>query len=411
MAYLLALTLLLVPAYALKFSIGPLPTNFLMLWVFFVWLVFAVKIIAKKQSPQISAAFRTFDRKIFILTGLFLLAGAISLFWKGFALQKLGQFVVLFLQPISIFFISLFVWRQNPESKRLLITTGYLLLALMGIYSVIQYFTLWGLPPVYWGNSLEPKRALGFFSHPNFYSLFSAPLLALLMADLGLKIKDFSKNWQYVIAWTAGSVGLGLSLSRAGWLGLGAAGLVYLFFAADKKIRKFASIIVVIIVTVIAAVPNLRWRLITPFKGERSATSRTILWESGIKAIKTSPILGLGLNGYSNNYQKFQSDTTLDAHNFPHNIFLNFWLETGIIGLISLMGLMGLLIYRGLISAPLLSKEGVGEVNVMTLGVALFLIALLSQGLLDNPYFKNDLALVFWLVLSLAYGYPNKKTE
>ncbi len=410
MAYLLALTLLLAPAYAFKFSIGPLPTNLLMLWVFFVWLVFSVIIIAKKQIPQILATSRILDRKIFILTGLFFLGGAISLFWKGFSVQKLGQFVVLFLQPISIFFLSIFVWRRNPESKLLLLTTGYLLLALMGIYSIVQYFTLWGLPPAYWGNSVEPKRALSFFSHPNFYSLFSAPLLSLLLPDvarrfIGLISKPINRHatlrdFTSLLAWLFGTIGLLLSFSRAGWLGLTAAGLVYLFFSADKKIRKFASVIIVIIIIVIAATPNLRWRLITPFKGERSANSRIILWESGLKAIKTSPILGLGLNGYSSNYQKFQNDVALDTHNFPHNIFLNFWLETGITGLISLIGLIGLLIYRGL-------KNKDDEYR---LGVALFLIAILSQGLLDNPYFKNDLALIFWLVLSLSHGYSNKKT-
>jgi hypothetical protein len=39
--------------------------------------------------------------------------------------------------------------------------------------------------------------------------------------------------------------------------------------------------------------------------------------------------------------------------------------------------------------------------NAIGFGIALFLIAILTQGQIDNPYFKNDLALVFWIVLSL----------
>ena len=93
----------------------------------------------------------------------------------------------------------------------------------------------------WWGNSVEPKRALSFFVHPNFYALWCAPLLALLIPDFtqNLKISKSSKiNWHYVLAWIIGGVGLLLSLSRSGWLGLAAAIAVYLIFAADKKIRQ-----------------------------------------------------------------------------------------------------------------------------------------------------------------------------
>ncbi len=125
-------------------------------------------------------------------------------------------------------------------------------------------------------------------------------------------------------------------------------------------------------------------------------------------------------------------------------------METGLLGLISFLIIVGLYIYRGLKTTtpsrqggtPLLSQEGnapqlsqgrsaelqsspptIGGVpaalsaealakmeggggginnQILKLSIALFLIALITQGLIDNPYFKNDLALVFWIILSLA---------
>jgi O-antigen ligase len=68
------------------------------------------------------------------------------------------------------------------------------------------------------------------------------------------------------------------------------------------------------------------------------------------------------------------------------------WVETGILGLVGLIGIISLLIYRGLSDRK----------NILKLSVALFLIALLTQGQLDNPYLKNDLAAVFWIVLALV---------
>ncbi len=392
MAYLIILTLLFTPAYVIKFRLGPLPTDLLMLWVFFVWIVFGGYLVFKKKLPHFLTYIKETDNKILILTGLFFLAGIISFFIGGSSRPKLGQFIVLLLQPISLFFISRFLFTQNPQSKNYLLTTIYCLLALAGLYSLLQYFTLIGLPPVWWGNSIEPKRAIAFFIHPNFYALWSAPLLALLVPDLlvefkdkSLKIKDF-RLW----AWVLGAIGLLLSLSRAGWLGLATAIAVYLIVAANKKIRRIICGAVIIIFIIIFSTPSLRWRFILPFYGEKSSVSRLSLWHTGIKAIGKNPIFGLGLTGFSQNWQRLNTDPNLDTHNFPHNIFLDLWVETGLLGLISFTGLVGIHIYQGLKNRQ----------NIFKLSVALFLIALLAQGIIDNPYFKNDLAMVFWIVLA-----------
>ena len=388
MNYLIALTLLLTPTYSVKFELFGLSANLLMLWVFLVWLIFVLKLSAQHQWQEFWRYTKTINRKLGALIAVFFAAGIVALFWKGFSIEKLGQFIVLFLQPISLFFIAGFEWQKNPASKNLLTTACYILLATMGGFAVVQYFTLIGLPEAYWGNSVEPKRALGFFTHPNFYALFSTPLLALLIPDVFQNLKSKILNLKS-FAWALGALGLLLSLSRAGWLGLGIAGLIYLLFAADKTIKKIASVIVIVMVMVILSVPNLRWRFILPFYGEKSAISRVSLWQTGVKAIKESPILGMGLTGFSQNWNRLNTDPNIDKHNFPHNIFLNFWVETGVIGVI---GVIGIMIYKGLTH----------RTDVFKLGIALFLIALVTQGLIDNPFFKNDLAMMFWIVLSLG---------
>jgi O-antigen ligase len=406
MMYLLALTLLLSPAYAIRLDIFGLPTNFLMLWVFGLWVFFLFYLFFKKQWSNFFTFVKKLDHKILILAGLFLLSGIISLFVQGFDQKKLGQFLVLFLQPISLFFIASFCFKDNPKAKNLLLVTCYLLLALMGAHAIFQYLTLVGLPLIYWGNSEEPKRALGFFSHPNFYALFSTPLLALLVPGVMDRLKNWKLeigNWKFAAMWILGAVGLFLSMSRAAWLGLAAAVVVYLVIAGDKKIRRaiFAAVIVIIIVIII--VPNFRYRVLLPFYGEKSSVSRLSLWQTGTKGIKESPIFGLGLTGFSRQWSALNTDPNLDTHNFPHNIFLDLWVETGLLGLISLAGLIGLYIYRGLRLAKGRETSTVDQSQTIHLAIALFLITFLIQGQIDNPYFKNDLALVFWLVLSLGF--------
>src|SRR5437764_12123269 len=48
---------------------------------------------------------------------------SVSLFVNGLSQQKLGQYVVLFLQPISIFFIGRYLVQQFPNTKNLLLVT------------------------------------------------------------------------------------------------------------------------------------------------------------------------------------------------------------------------------------------------------------------------------------------------
>ena len=392
MVILLLIAFVLAPAYVIKFSFLHLPTDILMLWVIFVWIAFLVWLVYKKQFSKYLEFRRTINKKVLIFTGLFFLSGIISLFIKGIDRAKLGQFIVLFLQPISLFFIARYVFSLNPKTKTHLLLTTYFLLAISGLYGIIQYFTLLGLPPAWWGNSVEPKRALSFFVHPNFYALWCAPLLALLIPDLLERVKRIGLRVKWpIVGWLIGAIGLLLSLSRSGWLGLAAAVLVYLIFAADKKIRKIIFGAIVAIIIIVFAVPNLRWRVILPFYGEKSAVSRISLWRDGLSGVKDAPILGLGLNGFAKDYGYLNTDPNLDTHNFPHNIFLDLWVETGLIGLISLIGLITYYIYTGLKNRR----------DIFALGVALFLIAIIFQGLVDNPYFKNDLALVFWIVLAL----------
>ena len=389
MTYLILLTFILAPAYVIRFNFFHLPTDILMLWVFVVWIIFAVWLFAKKSVGDFFRFNFSIDKKILIPTCLFALAGLISLFVGGFDRAKLGQFIVWFLQPISLFFIASYIFKKNPKSKDFLLLTLYFLLGLAGIYAILQYFTLLGLPSAWWGNSVEPKRALSFFVHPNFYALWSAPLLALLIPDVAESLKIEILN-QKALLWLIGAAGLLLSLSRSGWLGLSVAVLVYLIFAANNKIRKIIFGGIIIAALIVIAVPNLRWRVILPFRGEKSADSRIELWTDGITAVKQSPILGLGLTGFAKEYSTINIDPTLDTHNFPHNIFLNFWVETGLLGLISFLFIAYFGLYQGFKNRQ----------DAIKLGVALFLIAMLSQGLVDNPYFKNDLALVFWIILS-----------
>ncbi len=395
MIYLAALSLLFAPTYAIRFEIYGLPTNLLMLWLFLVDVILIVKLFTGSLKPS----FNSLQKWLLFFSGVFFLSGIFSVFIGDFSLPKLALFVVLFFQPL-LWFFYFSIHKPTQQEKQNLIVAAFISAFLFGIIAIFQYFTLYSLPESYWGNSVEPKRALSLFSHPNFYALFIAPLLAFLLPHAltnksKLNIYNFKIGSKTkVVFWAVGFVGLICSLSRSGWLGLAAAIGLYTLIAADTKIRKFILGAALIFGLVIIFTPNLRYRFLLPFYGEKSAISRLSLWQTGVKGIKESPIFGLGLKGFATKWDNLNTDPNLEEkHNLPHNLFLNLWVETGLLGILGFLGIIITSLYIGV-------KE---KTDPYKLGIVLFLTTFLFQGQIDNPYFKNDLALVFWLILSFLF--------
>ncbi len=396
MALLFPILIVLLPAYAVRFTAGSIPLNVLLVASLVMWAAFSIWLIRRRLVGEfIQSKFS--NRVALAVSGVMVLAAVIGVLTVGVDSQSLGALIVLFIQPIGTFFFARFYFQKDPEARNTMLGALLLFVALCGLYAMVQYFTLNGLPEIYWGNANEPKRAIAFFGHPNFYALFAAPALALLIpfvANYFMRRQEGKQlvEWGAIALWLIGAAGLLLSLSRGGWLGLALAVGLYAVVAAPRKIRIAIFGIGVVLVGLVLANTNLRYRVLLPFKGEKSAVSRFSLWDTGWKAISEHPFTGQGLTGFSRNWDRLNTDPNIDRHNYPHNIFLNFWTETGVLGLLAFIVLAGYGIVRGIKNRK----------NIYALGIALFLVALIGQGMLDNPYFKNDLAMLFWLVMSLG---------
>jgi len=89
----------------------------------------------------------------------------------------------------------------------------------------------------------------------------------------------------------------------------------------------------------------------------------------------------------------------VEIYLYPHNILLNFWSEIGLLGALIFMWLIFKSIYISLKLTITYGREKHSE-KYLALGLMSALIAILVHGLVDVPYFKNDLAVMFWLLLA-----------
>ena len=398
MHWLVTIVLVLAPLYVWRFTIFGLPTNFLMIASFVVIGWFAVSILARRQVGESVAMLKSIPKPVAVLGGLFFVASIISLFVGGVTIEKIGQWLVLYMQPLLIA-LGVYVYAQRYPVSRDTVVNGLLVfVAACGLLALAQYVTLWTLPEAWWGNSAEPKRAIAFWAHPNGFGLFVTPVLAWLLPQVVGRLKN-KVDWTSLfvsLAWLLGALGIFISLSRGAWIGLLAATGIYVLVNANKKMILGFAGVVIILAGIVAVTPNLRYRVLLPFQGEKSAVARLSLWDTAGKMITNSPILGKGVHGFNYNWDTYNTDPNLDHYNFPHNIVLNFWTDTGLLGLLSMLGLLAWMVWQGMWNRR----------NTFAFGFALFVVAMCLHGLIDIPYFKNDLALVFWTLLAVSI--PNK---
>src|SRR4051812_4744073 len=177
MLYLLEALFILAPTYVWRFKLGQLPLNVLEMLIFIFWLVFIVWIFKQNRAKEFWNFVKNQPRLLLVGIALFFLAGVVSAIISPAHMRAAGLFVAYFFQPIITYFAAAYIL-QNPKYKNYFVKMIFLLIGLYGIYAVLQYFTLIGVPQQWWGNSVEPKRALAVFEYPNAFALWLTPLLA-----------------------------------------------------------------------------------------------------------------------------------------------------------------------------------------------------------------------------------------
>lgn len=145
--------------------------------------------------------------------------------------------------------------------------------------------------------------------------------------------------------------------------------------------------------------------------GHGILSERFLLWKAGLLMIRDHFLLGTGLDSFNTLYLPTAPTSyalqALDGQPFPaaynphlshpHNFILDFWISTGLLGIVAFFWLLGTLVilvrrvYQ--LCTPL--REGL-LLQRLLLGTAGSIIATIVHGLVDNSYFVPDLAMLFW---------------
>jgi O-antigen ligase len=187
-----------------------------------------------------------------------------------------------------------------------------------------------------------------------------------------------------------------LTLSRGAFLAV-AALTIFFVFTQYPSLRKpllaglaVIAVIVVVGLTLGSHTPVVIHRLSLKALEYTSVTRFEIYWET-VRMILPHFVLGLGLGGYLLVYHGFPEI-------YPHNLWLTFWVELGLLGLIVFSIILFGLLRRGWRALPFAA----GFDRIVLWGAVGSLALWAVHGLFDSPYWKNDMSVEFWLVAAMV---------
>ena len=145
-----------------------------------------------------------------------------------------------------------------------------------------------------------------------------------------------------------------------------------------------------------------KFQNLTRFDEHTSVATRLEIWQVGAQLIIENPIFGIGLGQYQENYNEraeeiLGKDPFEETRLHSHNVFMETWLNAGILGLVSFVWII-VLAYLQLLKVR--NKE---DRLLLFAGIAM-LTYMVIHGLIDVTFWKNDLALIFWLIMGVNFS-------
>lgn len=381
------------PAYLIRLNVSGLPTTALEL--LFV-ILFAAWMLKREK--------RLIDIKGW---GWLLLAwlavATVSMFVSPDFRAAAGIWKAYFIEPMLFFILANDMLRTQKDRDGALWALAGTAVAVGGL-AIVQHWTHWLVPPPFNGVPIPPAtdaefRSTSFYGFPNAIGLFLAPLALLFttQAVRRMPIRSFPReHFVWVGAAWICIFAIFAAQSEGALVGMAAGvGFLALMF---KRTRLPALVAGACMAIVVMAIPATRALAIEKFTlNDWSGRVRTQMWGETWNMLKDHAVFGAGLSGYPIVFDPYHKARWIEIFQYPHDILLNFWVETGIAGVI-----VFLLLLQRFFSTLIAASGRDPKTRAWAVGLASAMIALLVHGLVDVPYFKNDLSMLFWLLLALA---------
>ena len=346
--------------------------------------------------------FKHFERiKKLPLVFFWLLFIAIALIGIPFSIDVSASLkeIIRILSIFSLFGVGFILIKNNKNLSSLIkvVVFSGLIPALVAIF---QFFAGINLPSP---EEDVANRVFGTFSHPNLLAFYL--IVSLSMCCLIFLVSDRKKVsiTGFAILSAILALALGLTYTRGAWIGF----LIVVLALGLYKYRRFLIVAALVLMVSFFSSGQIQSRIgsFTRIDPYGSIQFRLSLWKDSYTYFQEKPLLGHGTDS-APTLIKSKRPSAGSVH--PHNDYIKFALENGLIGLAAY-----LLLALALLNQLVIFLRNEKRPRMRT---TIFLVLALSASLYivslgDNMFKNTSLMWSFWTLLGGLMAMQVKKTK
>jgi len=372
------------PLYTWRWHLGPIPTTLLELLILITVALYVAAVLVNRGPLP----FRTpLDFPI----ALFLVAGVIGIFVAPDHRGALGIFRAYLVEPIAIYYVTVALLTTRSAVDEVLIGWG----AGAVVFALGEVTTFATAVAT---NQIVPGHVAAILDiNPNSVALYLEPLIGLAAGFV--LFAQGRRRWVAAGVMVILIVAELATLSRGGLLALAAlavGGVLSLHAWWPRLAILAGGLAGGLLLTQLPLIgPRLRHAL---DPGNGTFDVRGDIWVATVRMLRDHPIFGAGINAYQATMIPYRRPfPLLSPEPYPHNIFLTAWTELGLLGMIAFSVILGILIVRPMRA---LGRAAAWQ-RPLLWGTGIAFVMVVVHGLVDSPYWKNDLSLEFWLLAAV----------
>ncbi len=313
--------------------------------------------------------------------------------WKGWVILP------------ALFFVMIIATYKKKSDLKLITNVCILSAGAYALLACLQYFT-----NIFPGPAMtyDGRLAWPFFdpvtfegSSGNYPALFLGPMLTLAVLKLWNFIRSKKQSALKISIFSASIIFMAfavfLTKSFAAWIAIIGSIMLGIFIEIRSGKKWIIPVVGIVAILAIALTQmnTEKFQSALDLTGDSSTAERLRTYRVTFQMIKEDPFFGPGIGQFQRAFERTApevlsrpvSQKEIDHALHAHNIFLMVYASFGLAGLFSFLYLL---------FATL-------RITVFPERIAYLmpLACILIHGLFDVPYFKNDLAYEFWLILAL----------
>ncbi len=392
----------LLPAYLIRFQIFSIP--FTLLEAMILILAFVSLLSGKVDFKRIYHD--KFFWPIVLIVAVATLAATVSP--AGF--KAWGAWKAYFIEPIIFYWLMLSLIKERKQLETIFWSLGFSALY-VSIFAVWQKFSGFGVPEGFLNLAGGVDRVVGFFGYPNALGLFLGPIIVVYLGFLFYHSPDspislLSKKWRFILKLSVISLSfLAMILAKSEGAILAVSAMAWLLLFANKKSRIYALFLGAICIMIVFAVPQLReLAYVKLLLQDASGWVRRTMWGETWQLLKDNWLWGGGLSNFQEAIKSYYF-STYPLVPYPHTIVFNLWTELGLAGLLAFIWLgwrFVCLNARNIFKIVSGYSQKLPFDKILSFVLLLVLGEMIVHGLVDAPYFKNDLSVLFWIIFGAA---------